>query len=87
MKVKNKVKKDVKSKNSELTEVTAKLNPTKEAEYHQFHQVGGRMGGVRCVARCLTARCNSLDMRRLCTVASLGTPASSAEKAWCTSAK
>ena len=30
-----------KTKNSELTEVTAKLNPTKEAEYHQFHQVDG----------------------------------------------
>ena len=41
LKVKNKVKKDVKTKNSELTEVTAKLNPTKEAEYHQFHQVDG----------------------------------------------
>ena len=46
MKVKNKVKKDVKTKNSELTEVTAKLNPTKKAEYHQFHQVDG--GSTLC---------------------------------------
>ena len=82
--MKNKVKKDVKTKNSELTEVMAKLNSTKEAEYHQFHQVDG---GVHCVARCSTARCNSLDTRRLCTVASLGTPASSAARATWTSAK
>ena len=82
--MKNKVKKDAKTKNSELTEVMAKLNSTKEAEYHQFHQVDG---GVHCVARCSTARCNSLDMRRLCTVASLGTPASSAARASWTRAK
>ena len=44
--MKNKVKKDVKTKNSELTEVTAKLNPTKKAEYHQFHQVDG--GSTLC---------------------------------------
>ena len=41
---------------------------------------------LHCVVRCLTAGCNSTNTRRPCTVASLGTPASSAARASWTSA-